>query len=192
MLVPTKFYLQMFPMYHHKYARETIYISALSIGRDTVSGRLLLCRDALRLEDRRRGDPRDDHVDPRHDHRQRRHRDPGPGLPRPAVHGPVGVDRLPAGPRHDHPRHRVGGRAVRRQADVDHLARASSSLGSALSRCGVVHQSLIFFRDPPGHRRRHDHAGRAVDHGPVAGPQRMGRVMGVVSVPACSGRSSVR
>ena len=59
---------------------------------------------------------------------------------------PVGVDGLPAGARDGHPAHRLGDRALRREADLWIVLLALFMIGSVL--CGLAWSagSLIAFR----------------------------------------------
>ncbi len=119
---------------------------------------------ALRLEDRRSGDPGDDDVDPRHDDRQRRPRHPGARTSHDPGADPVGRHRLPAGARRGDPADRLGGAPLRRQARLPRLDLPLHGRLGPLRRRRVEHLADPLPR-PPGHRRRHDHADLADDHG---------------------------
>ncbi len=83
---------------------------------------------------------------------------------------PVGGDRIPAGARGGDPAHRLGGAALRRQAGLPRLDRPLHHRLGALRPRRIEHHADPLPR-PAGRRRRHDHAGRADDHGRGRGPE---------------------
>ena len=75
---------------------------------------------------------------------------------------PVGDDRLPAGVRERDPAHRLGERALRREARLDRrAARVHGRLGARRGR--LVDRLADRLPRRPGPRRRADHAGRPDD-----------------------------
>ena len=89
----------------------------------------------------------------RHDDRQRRDRHARTRSPRGPVHYPMGLDRLPVGARVGDPAHGLVGGPLRKQADVDALARAIPR------RLGALRLRLVDWKPDrvprrAGHRRR--------------------------------------
>ena len=139
-------------------------VSLASTRNDSTAGRPRSDR-ALRLADRRRGDPRDDHVDPRHDDRQRRTATRSGGTCTARSRRSSGsitgyllalAAVIP-----------VTGWAARRfgAKRVYLVSLVLFTLGSTLCGAGDLEHLAGDLSRAAGSRRRDDHAGRPDDHG---------------------------